>query len=76
MRHRLTLIFSLMLISCFSAFGERKFHHAVKEAVMAEMKAYPKSTLKDIYKNFSKTNSDQVISSPTLHQLGNISEAN
>jgi len=52
MRHRLTLIFSLMLISCFSAFGERKFHHAVKEAVMAEMKAYPKSTLKDFYKNF------------------------
>ena len=46
----LTLI--LLLCICFSAAGEKDFTSAVREAVSRQMQTYPKSTLKDLYKNF------------------------
>ena len=42
----------LLLCSCFPAAGKKDFNVAVREAVARQMQAYPKSTLKDLYKNF------------------------
>lgn len=44
----LFLFFSL----CLSAEGKKDFETAVRTAVSRQMKIYPESTLKDLYKNF------------------------
>ena len=46
----LTLFFLFCL--CLSATEKRDFEEAVRVAVSRQMQKYPKSTLKDLYKNF------------------------
>lgn len=55
MKHRLLQLFLILtlFISCESLSAQKKnFESAVRIAVETQMRNYPKSTLKDIYKNF------------------------
>lgn len=47
-------ILTIILLLClsFPAAGQKDFDSAVREAVTRQMQTYPKSTLKDLYKNF------------------------
>ena len=42
----------LLFCLCLSATEKKDFEKAVREAVSWQMQTYPKSTLKDLYKNF------------------------
>lgn len=42
----------LLFCLCLSATEKKDFEKAVREAVSRQMQNYPKSTLKDLYKNF------------------------
>ena len=46
------LIILLLLCMSLPAAGKKDFDSAVREAVTRQMQTYPKSTLKDLYKNF------------------------
>lgn len=52
MKH--TLLIASLLLLCQWAYpaGEKEFLHSVRQAVEKQMQTYPKSTLKDLYKNF------------------------
>lgn len=47
-------VMTIILLLClsFPAAGQKDFDSAVREAVTRQMQTYPKSTLKDLYKNF------------------------
>ncbi len=49
-----SLLISLFLLLCqwISPAGEKDFQQSVRQAVEKQMQTYPKSTLKDLYKNF------------------------
>lgn len=46
------IVISLLLCIGATATEEKNFEDAVRRAVIRQMEAYPKSTLKDLYKNF------------------------
>lgn len=52
MRKYSFLTLFLLLCLCLSATEKKDFEKAVRDAVSRQMRAYPKSTLKDLYKNF------------------------
>lgn len=52
MSHLFPLLICLLLMTPPAAAENNNFETAVREAVTRQMKIYPKSTLKDIYKNF------------------------
>lgn len=52
MKKMLLTLSALLLVSFFCISQNQDFKSAVKEAVVRQMKTYPKSTLKDLYKNF------------------------
>lgn len=52
MRKSIFLLLSILLYTSLQAVEKDVFNEAVRNAVARQMKAYPKSTLKDLYKNF------------------------
>lgn len=52
MRKSIFLLLSILLYTSLQAVEKDVFNEAVRNAVVRQMKAYPKSTLKDLYKNF------------------------
>lgn len=52
MRKSVFLLLSILLCTSLQAVEKDVFNKAVRNAVARQMKAYPKSTLKDLYKNF------------------------
>lgn len=52
MRKSVFLLLSILLYTSLQAVEKDVFNEAVRNAVVRQMKAYPKSTLKDLYKNF------------------------
>jgi hypothetical protein len=52
MRKSVFLLLSILLYTSLQAVEKDVFNEAVRNAVARQMKAYPKSTLKDLYKNF------------------------
>lgn len=52
MRKSVFLLLSILLCTSLQAVEKDVFNEAVRNAVARQMKAYPKSTLKDLYKNF------------------------
>ena len=52
MRKSVLLLLSILLYTSLQAVEKDVFNEAVHNAVARQMKAYPKSTLKDLYKNF------------------------
>lgn len=52
MRALLLMAFSLLLCVGATAAEKKDFKEAVRQAVTRQMETYPKSTLKDLYKNF------------------------
>lgn len=52
MRKSVFLLLSLLLYTSLQAVEKDVFNEAVRNAVARQMEAYPKSTLKDLYKNF------------------------
>lgn len=52
MRKSVFLLLSILLYISLQAVEKDVFNEAVRNAVARQMKAYPKSTLKDLYKNF------------------------
>lgn len=52
MRKSVFLLLSILLCTSLQAVEKDVFNEAVRNAVARQMKVYPKSTLKDLYKNF------------------------
>lgn len=52
MRKSIFLLLSILLYTSLQAVEKDVFNEAVRNAVARQMKVYPKSTLKDLYKNF------------------------
>lgn len=52
MKTFLSMAFSLLFCIGVSATEKKDFEYAVRQAVSRQMETYPKSTLKDLYKNF------------------------
>lgn len=52
MRKSVFLLLSILLYTSLQAVEKDVFNEAVRNAVARQMKVYPKSTLKDLYKNF------------------------
>ncbi len=50
-KYRFLTLFLLFCL-CLSATEKKDFEKAVRDAVCRQMQTYPKSTLKDLYKNF------------------------
>ena len=63
----------LLFCLCLSATEKKDFEKAVREAVSWQIQTYPKSTLKDLYKNFfqDKFGPGHIISLPVTICVAN-----